>query len=205
LTDVLARRFQADTQQFFPSFLVPTTATVWFPPFVIGLAVAGVWLVSGNRKIGRVVIRSGLSLWLVASAALGIAITTRCDRVVEAEAPQVRRRGGQPIPAAGTFSRFTYRNGWQLADGESVIMPLKLPAEASLWLEGWLLGTAQKGAEFVARWDDGPAVNLSIKGRARNARIRLPDPPGAGRHRLWILMRSPEHGAAVLDRVIVER
>jgi hypothetical protein len=205
LVDVLARRFRADVQQFFPSFLVPTTATAWFPPIVVVLAFAAVWLGSRHRATTRLLVRVGLSLWLVACAALAVAVTSRCDRVVEVEAPQVRRRGGKPVPPTGTFSRFTYRNGWQLADGESVVIPLKLPARASLQLEGWLLGTAQRGAELAVRWDDGPATNLPVAGRTKDGRLQLPEPPGSGRHRLRISVSAPEHGAVVLDRVLVQR
>ena len=71
-------------------------------------------------------------------------------------------------------------------------------------LEGWLVGNAQKGAELEVRWNDGERHSLPVAGRGRHGRILLPEPPGAGRHRLSITLRSPPWGGAVLDRVVVE-
>jgi hypothetical protein len=205
LADGLARRFVADTQQFFPSLLVPNVATVWFPPVAVGIALTVAWSCRRCPGVTRTFVRSGVALWLVACAALATAVTLRHDRTVEIEAPQVRRRGGRPVPPAGTFSRFTYRCGWQLADGDSVVVPLHLPADASVWLEGWLLGTAQRGAKLTLRWDDGPARVLAVRGSGRDARLRLPGSPPGGRHRLSLQVTSPPGGAAVLDRVVVDR
>jgi hypothetical protein len=204
LADVLARRFNADTQQFFPSFLVPTTATVWFPPVAITLFLAVRWIASRNRRATQMLVRTGLALWLLAGAVLAIAVTTRYDRVVELEAPQVRRRGGRPLPPPGTFSSFKYRMGRQLRDGDSAIVPLHLPAGATVWLEGWLQGTAQQGAEVVTSWKGGREFTYRV-GRVDDGRVRVPDTPGPGRHMLRISVRAPSGGAVALDRVIVER
>ena len=138
-------------------------------------------------------------------ALLSLAVMMRCDRVVEAEAPQVRRHGGQPVPPAGTFSRYSYRNGWSISDSQGVTFPLKLSADSELWLEGWLLGKARRGAALVVSWDERPAVEVEVRGRATEGRVRMPDPPGSGRHRLNIKLRSPPGGRAVLDRVVIER
>jgi hypothetical protein len=205
LSDSLARRFAADTQQFFPSMLVPNTATLWLPPVAVGIALIAVWLCRRYSGAAWTLARTGVALWLVACAALAAAVTLRYDRTVEVEAPQVRRHGGRPVPPAGTFSLFTYRRGWQLADGDSVTVPLHLPAHATIWLEGWLQGTAQRGAELTVRWNDGAALVLPVAGSAREARLRLPETPPRGRHRLSLQVTAPSGGAAVLDRVIVER
>ncbi len=205
LADALARRFDADSQQFFPSFLVPTTATVLFPLAVVLIAGAVVWAGASSRSTTRLLVRGGLACWLAAAAALALAVSTRCDRVVEVEGPQVRHRGGRPVPPEGTFSRFTYRNGWRVANGESVTVPLKLPQRASVVLEGWVVGPAQRGTELALRWDDGRTVSVTVRGEVKDGRLRLPDPPGGGRHRLSIVARCPPRGAAVLDRIVVER
>jgi hypothetical protein len=176
LSDSLARRFAADTQQFFPSMLVPNTATLWLPPVAVGIALIAVWLCRRYSGAAWTLARTGVALWLVACA-----------------------------PPAGTFSLFTYRRGWQLADGDSVTVPLHLPAHATIWLEGWLQGTAQRGAELTVRWNDGAALVLPVAGSAREARLRLPETPPRGRHRLSLQVTAPSGGAAVLDRVIVER
>jgi hypothetical protein len=205
LADSLARRFAADTQQFFPSFLVPTTATFVLPVVVTVLAAAAVRIVNRRNGAVRLLVRTSVAVWLVSAAALAFAVATRCDRVVEAEAPQVRRRGGRIVPPAGTQSRFSYRNGWRVANGEGVIVPLKLPPRASVWLEGWLAGRAQQGARLEIRWDDGRKDTVKVSGSAKDGRLRLPDPPGEGRHRLEIFVRVPKRGAVILDRIIVER
>jgi hypothetical protein len=205
LADVLARRFAADTQQFFPSFLSPTTATLWFPPIVVCLVLGLVWTTTRRTGALRLLLKIGIGMWFVAAAALALTITTRCDSTVEVEAPQVRRWGGRPVPPVGTPSRFSHRNGWRIGDGEAVIVPLRLRPSSSVWLEGWLVGTAQNGAKLHIRWDDGPPITMAVGGKARDARIQLPDPPGGGRHRLRISMSCQVHGAAVLDRVVIEK
>jgi hypothetical protein len=205
LSDCLARRFAADTQQFFPSMLVANAATVWVPLAAVGAALIAVLLSRRFSGAARILGRTGVALWLIACAALAAAVTLRYDRTVEIEAAQVRRHGGRPVPPAGTFSRFTYRRGWQLADGDSVAVPIHLPANSSVWLEGWLLGTAQRSAELTVRWNDGTALALPVSGGARDARVRLPGTPTRGRHTLSVEVRAPTAGAAVLDRVIVER
>jgi hypothetical protein len=205
LSDSLARRFAADTQQFFPSMLVPNSSTIWLPPVAVGLALIAVWLCRRYSGAARTLARTGVALWLVACTALAAVVTLRFDRTVEVEAPQVRRRGGRPVPPVGTFSQFTYRRGWQLADGEGVTVPVHLPPHATVWLEGWLQGTAQRGAELAVRWNDGEAAVMRVKGNAREARVRLPVAPPGGHHRLSLQVSAPPGGAAVLDRVIVER
>lgn len=205
LSDALARRFGADAQQFFPSFLVPTTATVWLPPVVIAVVVIVVVACSRHRPVLPVLLRCGTALWLALATGLAAAIVLRHDVVVEAEAPQVRRIGGDPVPPVGTFSRFEHRRGWKVADREGIVVPMHLAPGSEVWIEGWLVGAAQGGAGLEAAWDGGDPVVLRVAGAVREGRVRLPDPPGSGRRRLSVTLRAPTGGAAVFDRVVVER
>ena len=91
-----------------------------------------------------------------------------------------------------------------LRDGQAVTVPLHLPAGASVWIEGWLLGTAQRGAEVEIRWDGEDPHRLRVQGDGPDARLKVPGAPDQGRHMLWIAMKAKPHGAVVLDRVVVE-
>jgi len=203
-TDALARSYLVDTEWLVPSFLVMRTAT-WVVPLVVLMLVLVVWTATRWRpRLAQRVAAAGTALWLLGAAGLVAAIELRTDRVVEAESSQVRRHGGEPHPADGTFSRFTHRRGWMLRDGQAVTVPLHLPAGASVWIEGWLLGTAQQGAEVELRWDGEEPRSLRVEGEGREGRLKIPDTPGPGRHRLSIGLRARPHGAVVLDRVVVE-
>jgi len=203
-TDALARSYLVDTAWLVPSFLVPRTAT-WVVPLVVVVIVAFVWVAARFRSsAARRIAAAGTALWLLGAAGLVAAIELRIDRVVAAEAPQVRRHGGSPFPAEGTFSRFSHRRGWRLDDGDGITVPLNLPAGGEVWLEGWLLGTARRGADLELRWEGGDSVSIRVAGDGEDSRLRMPAPPGAGRHRLSVSLRSGANGAAVLDRVVVE-
>jgi len=203
LADALSRRFAADARDFFPSFLVPGTATFVVPPVMVTLVALAAWSAVYNPRIGTVLRRSWIALWLVASAALVAALTAVPDVVVELEAPQVRRSGGSPVPAEGTVSRYSHRRGWRLDDGDRVVVPLRLREVSEVVLEGWLLGTARRRSELVVRWDDDSAPVLRWRGDDPPERVVLPAPPGTGRHRLEISFFSPPEGAVVLDRLVV--
>jgi len=204
LTDVLARRLAADLQFLIPSFLVPTAATVWVPAMICAAFAIAVFGSLWSRAWLRVLLRMGVAIWLMVAVGVTLVVVLRHDRVVDVEAAQVRRHGGQPIPPDGTFSRYSHRRGWRLADGQSVVIPLNLSPDARVWLEGWLVGRAQLGAVIEAGWDGGDRLAVEVAGAATEGRVRLPDPPGSGRHELVVFLRSPPRGAAVLDRVIVE-
>ena len=203
-TDALARSYLVDTAWLVPSFLVTRTAT-WVVPILLALLVLVVWAASRwKASAARRIAAAGTAVWLMGCAGLVAAIEQRTDRVVQAEAPQVRRNGGQPHPPAGTFSRFTHRRGWMLRNDQSLTVPLNLADGAEVWLEGWLLGTARRGAELEVRWDGGEPSRLQVQGDGRDGRLKMPDPPGPGRHRLSIGLRARPHGAVVLDRVLSE-
>jgi hypothetical protein len=203
LSDALARRLQADVQHLVPSFLVPTAASLWLPP--LALAVAAVAVTAGSRRSSllRVLVRSGSALVLAAATVVTAAVVLHSDRIVEVEAAQVRRQGGAPQPPPGTFSRFEHRRGWLVRNGDGITVPVRVRAGAEVRIEGWLVGSAQRGAGLVVRWDDGEPVTVNVSGAA-DGRVRLPDPPAPGRRQLRVVLRAPPGGGAVLDRLVVE-
>lgn len=205
LADALSRRFAADGRFFFPSFLVIDSAALVVPVVIVVVALLAVWLAKRRAGVANLLGRGFVGLWLAAAAALVLCLDLRPDRVVEAEAPQVRRSGGRPVPPAGTVARFSHRRGWRLDDGDRVTVPLNLRHGDEVLLDGWLLGTARRAARLEFRWGEQDPVTVPWRGDDATESIWLPPPPGAGRHRLSITLRSPPHGAVVLDRFIVEK
>jgi len=205
LSDVLARRLVADTQILVPSFLLPTAATFWVPLLIVVLASALAALGWRSRSALRILIRTGVALWVFLAVIVTAVVVHRYDRVVEVEAAQVRRFGGIPEPPAGTFSTFERRLGWKVTHGGGISVPLHLAPESQVWLEGWLVGSAQRGGRLEVTWEGGATSSLEVEGSASNGRVRLPDPPGHGRQRVRVMFRGPDRGAAVFDRVVVER
>jgi hypothetical protein len=202
LSSAIARRLQADTWTFFPSFLRPTAAS-WQVPLGIALVV-GVMLAAlrWRPRLAPAFARSAVALWLVAASGLAGVVMARHDRVVEAEAPQVARRGGSPEPAEGTFSSFRYRNGWRLRDGDGITVPLHLPAGAGVRLTGWLEGPAQGGAQVLTDWGSGTWTPLAVQGHELVS-LALPAPLDGGRFKLRLDLRAPLEGVLVVDRLEV--
>jgi hypothetical protein len=163
-----------------------------------------VWLAKRRAGAGALLARGWIAVWLAAAAALVLNLGLRPDRVVEAEAPQVRRSGGSPVPQPGTVARYSHRRGWRLDDGDRVTVPLNVRDGAGVVLEGWLLGTAQKAAQLELSWDGQEPLSIAWRGEGANENLQMPPPPGSGRHRLSITLRSPPYGAVVLDRLVVE-
>jgi hypothetical protein len=91
-----------------------------------------------------------------------------------------------------------------MRDGDGISVPLRVTVPSTVWVEGWLVGLAQRGARLEVRWDDGEPVAIPVSGTAPDGRVRLPDPPAPGRRQLRIVLRAPCAGGAVLDRVVVE-
>jgi hypothetical protein len=200
--DALARRFQAGAQHLFPSFLRPAAAT-WVVPLVLVLvAGAAAFLALRLPAAARSLTRAGTALWLVAAAALVVALHQRLDTIVEVEERQVRGLGGRPEPPEGTYSRFRHRNGWRIADGQGIEVPLRLPERADLRLEGWLDGHARDGVVFLAAWDGAAPERVEVSGDGPGS-VAIPPAPGAGRHRLRLILEAPAGGEAVLDRIVV--
>ena len=205
LADALSRRFAADGRSFFPSFLVIDTATLVVPAMMVLLTLLAVWVSKRGFGAGVFLARSWVAVWLVAAAALVLTLGMLPDRVIEAEAPQVRKSGGSPVPRAGTVARYSHRRGWRLDDGDRVTVPLNIRGGGEVVLEGWLLGTAQKAAKLELSWDDKEAHLVPWRGEGMTESIGISTPPGGGRHRLSITLHSPPQGAVVLDRLIVGR
>jgi hypothetical protein len=202
--DALARRFAADARHLVPSFLRPSPATV-LGPLIIVIIMAGLVLaVRRSPAAGRFSARAAVAVWLVAACPLLVVLTQRTDRVVELEDPEVTHLGGALEPPAGTFSRFTYPNGWRVGDGEGVEVPLNLPEGARVRLEGWLEGAAQRGAELALTWDGIAARPVAVRG-APHGSIALPAPDAGGHHLLRLVLVSPAGGNAVFDRLVVQR
>jgi hypothetical protein len=204
LADALARRFGADARSLFPSFLVPNTATVVVPLLMVGLLLAAWQLAAASPAARTALRRSWVALWLVAGAALVLSLELRFDRVVEVEAPQVRRHGGAAVPEAGAVARYSHRRGWRLDDGDAVSVPLHLRADSEITLEGWLLGTARRRSALTVRWNEGESSILRWRGEHPPERVVLPPPPGGGRHLLHIGFSGPPNGAVVLDRLLIQ-
>jgi hypothetical protein len=204
LADALSRRFAADGHSFFPSFLVIDMATLVVPTVMAVLVLLAVWIAKRRAGAAAFLGRGWIAMWLVAAASLVLSLDMRPDGVVEAEAPQVRKSGGSPVPPAGTVARYSHRCGWRLNDGNRVTVPFNLRKGAGIVLEGWLLGTARQGAQLELGWDGQEPSLIPWSGEGATERLRIPSPPGGGRHRLSITLRSPPYGAVVLDRLVVE-
>ncbi|MFI5165476.1 MAG: hypothetical protein ACHQQS_02565 [Thermoanaerobaculales bacterium] len=202
--DALARRFAADARHLFPSFLRPCPATVWVPTGVIAVVLPVALLVRRHAGFTRYLARQSVTLWLVAFAGVVVAVTQRFDRVVEIEDPQVRRLGGTVEPPEGTFARWSYPNGWRIANGEGVEIPLNMPVSAKVRLEGWLDGAARQGAALRLAWDGSDGEEQRLSGETPGAVVVRP-PANGGRHWLHVLLTCPTGGSAVLDRVVVSR
>jgi hypothetical protein len=203
LSDALARRFSADARHLTPSFLRVSPATFVVPLLLVVLVILVAVAIRVRPAVARVLPRLTTVLWLLAAATMLIVLTQRFDSVVELEDPQVQRIGGRPEPPPGTFSRSAHANGWRLADGDGVVVPLNLPPRVRLRLEGWLDGPAQDGSVVLVSWDGGLAQRIAAVGKAGS--LEFTAPPEGGRHRLRIALAAPPLGEAVLDRLVVER
>jgi hypothetical protein len=204
LADGLARRFAADARHLIPSFLRVSPATLLVPAGLLLLVALVVLAMRARPAFARELARATATVWLLGAATVVLAVTQRTDHVVELEDPQVQRIGGRLEPPPGTFSRFSYPNGWRVADGEGIVVPLNLPARARLRLEGWLDGAARQGANLLVSWDGGTPKRLLVSSPVPGS-VTLPDVPGSGRHTLRITLAAPPGGEAVLDRLVVER
>jgi len=202
LEDAFARRFAADARHLFPSFLRIAPATVVVPALIMTAVFAVVMATRAFPGLGGALARAAVPLSLATVALFVVLLTTRRDHNVEIEDPQVGHLGGTIEPEEGTYSRFTLPSGWRVKDGEGVEVPLNLPADARLRLEGWLEGPARQGAELVLRWDHDEPQRVPVRGVAHGS-VALPSPPSPGRHRLAVVLAAPSGGEAVLDRVVV--
>jgi hypothetical protein len=204
LADAVARRFAADARHMIPSFLRPSPATFLVPLGLVVLVALLVLSLRARPAFARELARATTVVWLLGAATVVLAVTQRTDHVVDLEDPQVERIGGRLEPPPGTFSRFSYPNGWRVADAEGVDVPLNLPPRAGLHLVGWLDGPARQGATLLVAWDGGTPKRVLVSSQVPGS-LTVPDVPGAGRHTLCIRLEAPPGGEAVLDRLVVER
>ena len=203
LADAVARRFLIDARDLLPSFLRPSPAT-WIVPLALGVGAAlGVMLARQWPSLARAFGRGAVALWLTAASAFIVAAHVRHDRQVELEDPQIAHLGGQLEPPPEQMSRFLFPNGWRLADGDRVIIPLSVTPGTPVFLEGWLDGESVAGASLLVSWDGGAPVPVTVAGRGVG-RVRLPAAPQDGRQRLSVAFAAPSGGTVVLDRVMVE-
>ncbi len=202
LTNSLSRSFSADARSLFPSFLTPGRATVVVPVALLCIA-ALLWWFTRRSAPARILARLTTALWLVAATGLVVTLDSRLDTVVEAEAAQVRRVGGRPVPPRGTMSRSSYPNGWRLAAGNQLVVPLRVRSGAPVLLEGWVT-PADGEAALQVGWDDGEGNELLVEGDFSGVRVPVATPE-TGRHRLKIECRAPAGTTVVIDRVVVDR
>jgi hypothetical protein len=200
--DVLAERFSASARHLFPSFLRPSPSTLAWPFIVGGLVVLTVWAARRWPGAIRLVRRGAVAVLLLAAAGFVTVLTLRYDRVIELEDPQVITYGGEIYPPAGQMSRFVFRNGWRLYNMNSVEIPVNTPGNASLAVQGWLLGPATGGATIAVQWRGGKPTHIPLGG-AKDWTIPLPPPPSSGKHWLQIFAMTPNPGSVVLDKILV--
>ena len=204
LADAFARRFAADARHLIPSFLRPCAATFFVPLGLVVLVALVVLSMRARPAFARSLARATTMVWLAAVATVVLVVTQRTDHLVDLEDPQVERIGGRLEPPPGTFSRFSYPNGWRVANAEGVVVPLNLPPHARIRLAGWLDGSARDGATLLLSWDGGATDRLLVSSPVPGS-VTLSHPPGPGRHTLRIMLEAPPGGEAVLDRLVVER
>lgn len=202
LADAMARRFSADARDLMPSFLRPGPATWAVPLLLLAAGAAALAMARRRPAWGRALGRATLAVTLLATAAVVLVLHARVDRVVEVEDAQVVKLGGSLEPPVGTFSRYGFANGWRLADGEGVEIPLHLGAAGALAVRGWLEGPARDGATLVLSWNGAPLATIGVRGTA-HGEVSLPAPP-PGRGVLRIAAGAPPGGIVVLDRVRVQ-
>ncbi|MGV8041743.1 MAG: hypothetical protein AB2L07_17340 [Thermoanaerobaculaceae bacterium] len=201
LGNALARRTGADALDLFPSFLRLAPAT-WLVPVVLVLVVAAVAVWTRQAPGSARWLRTGgMAVWVVAGAAVLAVLAARPDTVVELEDPQVRRRGGQLDPPPGTFMRYLVPNGWRLADGEAVEVPLRLAPRAMPRLALAVDGPGL--AELSVRWGGGADQTVRVQGPAR-AQVDLAPPAAPGRVMLSLGVAAPFGTTVVLDRLLLE-
>ena len=203
LGDALARRFAADARHLTPSFLRPGMATWLVPVVAVVLASAVAALAHRRPRAARALGGATVGVVLVVAASFLVVLRVGRDRVVEVEDPQVVKLGGTLEPPIGTFSRYGFPNGWRLAAGEGVEIPLHLGQAPGVVLEGWLDGAARDGATLSVSWNGAFAGTVALRG-AVPGRVALPPSP-PGRVVLRLVADAPPGGTVVLDRVRVDR
>jgi hypothetical protein len=115
LLDHLELRLGADVARLFPSAVRPRAATL-VVPLLTTLLVLGLWWLPSRRRRGAV--HLAIALPLLAPFLVAMAARSLPTRVVEAEAPHVRKLGGEPHPPLWELDRPRFREGWTLRQSE---------------------------------------------------------------------------------------
>ena len=204
LGNVIARRTGADALDLFPSFLRLTTAT-WAVPTAVLVLVALVATVTRLRPgAARLLRRAGVSVWILAGGALLVTLMVRPDAAIEVEDPQVRHIGGVLDPPPGTFLRYLLPNGWRLATGEAVEVPISARAGDEVHVTSRVEGPAGPATMLLASWIGYSASPVAITVPTSGV-IPLPPSPAGGHHLLRLALQAPPGVSVVLDRVDLGR
>ncbi len=197
---IMARAFQADADSLFPSFLHPRSASI-FVPIAVSLGLALLWMIFSRRPgWARHLTRMGAAFWIMLATAFTTTLLLRGDRVVEAEAPQVRRHGGESFPAQGVPQRWAHPVGWSLKDGNSIDFPLHVDGNEDILLIAQLRGSRRK-ADISWNWDHKTAGTLSLKDGIPEGGLILPGPGTPGKHRLSLSFEARPGTTLLLDRI----
>ncbi|HVS03104.1 MAG TPA: hypothetical protein VMT16_10080 [Thermoanaerobaculia bacterium] len=125
LLDHLGRELRADIARFVPSSIRPRAASWLVPAAASALAIALWW--RPRRRLAWAP-HLGLAAALAAVAGGVWAASHVPTRVVEPEDPWVGTLGGQLHPPTWTEDRLRFRQGWVLAEGDRLVVPL-VPGE----------------------------------------------------------------------------
>ncbi|MGQ9494958.1 MAG: hypothetical protein ACUVRY_01665 [Thermoanaerobaculaceae bacterium] len=202
LADRLAVRLVADVRHFFPSYLRISLAS-WLAPFMVCALTVLAWRIfTRQARLRRWLCRQTVAFWLLAAAALVLAVRIVPDRLVEMEDPQVQHLGGMLEPHPGAWSRFLYPNGWRLAHGEGVVVPLRLGANQGLLLKGWVEGSGSEGCLLMYGFLPEEVQGTVALPQEFRQGLALPGHP-SGRAWLKLTVACPPGVTVILDRLEV--
>lgn len=176
--DALGQRLGLDLARFFPSTIRLRPATWLWPPLSLVVVSLFWWfpfpLSRGTRSAGgrggqggRVPTTAallGVSLLLLAVAALPPVAARLPTRVAEIEDPQVAKSGGHIYPERWIIERARHRGGWVLRVGDRVEVPVEAGGRhVRLELEGQLVHNQPvpfrldvwAGGRLLAVWTPG--------------------------------------------------
>ena len=204
LADRLAARLAADVRHFFPSYLRFSLAS-WLAPLMVCALMVLAWRIfTRQARLRRWLCRQAVAFWLLAAAALVLAVRIIPDQLVEMEDPQVQHLGGMLEPHPGAWSRFLYPNGWRLAHGEGVVVPLHLGVNQGLLLKGWVEGSGSEGCLLMHGFLPEEVQGKVALPQEFRQGLALPGHP-PGRAWLKLTVACPLGVTVILDRLEVQR
>lgn len=204
LADRLAARLAADVRHFFPSYLRFSLAS-WLAPLMVGALMFLAWRIfTRQARLRRWLCRQMVAFWLLAAAALVLAVRIIPDQLVEMEDPQVQPLGGMLEPPPSAWSRFLYPNGWRLAHGEGVVVPLHLGINQGLLLKGWVEGSGSERCLLMHGFLPEEVQGKVALPQEFRQGLALPGHP-PGRAWLKLTVACPPGVTVILDRLEVQR